>query len=124
MIRKSFDGSIIEAVRRINIQNIQNWNTYRADISAYSYVANAVKECKLPAHPHFKRRNAFQKYEIEVIRKPLEESYSLFKKINFKEGSNHEKYLISDEKIKQALSKIHYNKDLVSFYFDAWNGEI
>ena len=124
MIRKSFDGSIIEAVRRINIQNIQNWNTYRADISAYHYVENAVKECKLPAHLHFKRRNAFQKYEIEDIKKPLEESYSLFKKINFKEGSNHEKYLISDEKIKQALSKIHYNEDLVSFYFEAWNGKI
>lgn len=50
MIRKSFAGSIIEAVRRINSRNILNWTSYRSDISAYSYVESAVKECKLPTH--------------------------------------------------------------------------
>lgn len=124
-IRESYTGSIIESIRRINELRGCVWDSYNGNLSLYTFVRNELKKNETGSIQFNKLLlSKSPRINFDSLRNLLKESYVLFNQIKFENATDHDKNPLSVENIEKALSKLTYNEDLVSYYFNQWNGKI
>jgi hypothetical protein len=120
-LRKSFNGSVIEAARRINADNVKNWNSYSGVGSAYDFFENLREDLEsfyLPDQkPHLQANPVDQK----SISTCLEEMIRTYNNLNWASGSPRTLESYSEYKLSKDLDKLSFDENFVVHLCSKWN---
>ena len=123
ILRKSFNGSIIEAVRRLNAENITHWNSY-VECDNYDFIEKNTPDFELLKNSPQFISGQLHSLKLDDFNMHINKMYASYNNIKWADGFSAMKNIDFENYLSKTLSKLSYNENLVNQLCLKWQGEI
>jgi hypothetical protein len=122
-VRVSYDGYIIEAVRRLNAEKITYWNSYMG-CKNYQFIKKNRSDFEgLANSPQF-IGGQIHSLKLDDFKMHINDMHASYNNIKWADGFSAVKNIDSEDYLSKILSKLSYNENLVTQLCLKWQGKI